>query len=546
MKLLLKLSLAATLVSSAFAALTVKQFVDDPQIKALAPHLLEEIASQGVETFNQEPQDISKIKAGLKPPLLDDIAQIVSLNVFYGEDADWSKLETAKLKAIHEYGPEAFAAATNLQDVDIQRASILANTIYDTVVHLPPLSKESYNEIKTYIKKDAEEEPKAETTDNEAKPDSEPNPDSKTKADNKEADAKEKEKPTETVTASPLWDLLGFSLIKSSNTMRKAKGIVTPSNVCETTNTEYLKGVDDVVYYSSLTHGIAGGALLSAPAGSTVKSHDLEFVVLSFSKLAVSIQMAQSVARLAGLDPLEPQVRTLAFVALTADSASSPSALNARDIDNLIVHGVGTEIPGGVLKSLADQAALTLVTRGAGLNRPSPAIFNDVPIFRDVVAFSSEVLNANSVGDVLKFAFCPEPSHVTEPLKANVVVDEIKEKVGETAETVTDKAQKAFKPPKEAAQRAGENIKKAADEAGSKVGGAAASAKGKVQEAGTNFQNKVTEDTEKVNAAGEKLAEDVKNKADKAKLKVAEIVKDNAEKVAKKAGEKQEDIKQEL
>ncbi|KAF9116649.1 hypothetical protein BGX27_000568 [Mortierella sp. AM989] len=530
MKLLLQLSLAAMLVSSTIAMMTIDQFVNDPEVKTLAPHLIHEIASQGVETFNIEPQDLSKLVSGLKSPLLDDIAQVVSLNIFYGKDADWSRLEEAKLKAIQENGAEALAAAANLKEIDIRRASLITNTIYDTVVNLPPLSKEKYAELKSAAKKDAEK--------------------SKT-------DTSAKESVKEGSSSSSLWDILGFGLIKSSNSVKKAKSFVSPANVCETTNTAYLKGVDDVVYYSSLTHGLAGGALVSAPADSAVKSLDLQTIVSSVGKLAVAIQMAQSVARLAGLDPLEPQVRTITLLALTADSTSSPSAMNARDINNLVIKGLGGEIPSAILQSFIDQAALVLITKGAGSSNHDPAMFNSVPIFRNLMTFSSEVLNANSMGDVLKFAFCPEILQVAEPPRAEIITDEIKKKAEEAGDVVSDKAQKVFKASEETVRNTGEEVKEdfqnVKDKVERKGTEAGAAIKDKAEGVGSTIQDKVTEGTEKVNAAGEKLAEDVKEtsegakeKATEAKGKAAEAVKNAAEKVAKKAAEKSEEAKQEL
>ncbi|KAF9995628.1 hypothetical protein BGZ80_010863 [Entomortierella chlamydospora] len=513
MKLLLKLSLAAMVVSSAMAAMTVEQFIDDPKVKALAPHLLQEITSQGTETFDKEPQNLSKLTSGLKPPLLDDIAQIVSLNIFRGDNADWSKLEEAKVKAIQEYGAEALTAAANLQEIDNRRASLITNTIYDTVIQIPQLSKESYNEMKASIKKEVKEDIKSEGD---------------------EKNTEEEENVKEGSSSSSLWDILGFSLIKSSDTARKAKNIVSSSNICETTNTEYLKGVDDVVYYSSLAQGLAGGALVSASPDSAIKSPELQTMVSSVSKLAVAIQMAQSVARLAGLDPSEPQVRTMTLLALTSDNALSPSAMNARDINNLVNKKLDGEIPSGVLQTFADQAAFVLITKGPSSNNLGSAVFSNVPIFRNIMAFSSEVLNANDMGDVLKFVFCPEIPQAAEIPKAYAVVEDINKKAKDSAEVVSDQAQKVFKAP----EGIKENIKDIKDEA-----------ERKGSEADAAIKDKVTEGTEKVNAAGEKLAENVKGTTEEAKQKAAgakqkatEAVKNAKGKVAEKAEEKKQEL----
>ncbi|KAG0314781.1 hypothetical protein BGZ97_008960, partial [Linnemannia gamsii] len=392
MKVLLKLSLAALLVSSTFG-LTLQEFVRDPKVQELAPHLLQEIDTKGLDSFTAT-QDPTLID--LQLPVLNDIVQFVSLNIFHAGDADWSRLEAAKLQAIEQHGAEALSAASDLKEIDTRRAALIVNTIYDTVIGLPAPSKETYAarvEAEKMDKK-AEAESKAEEEKNK-----------KAEADKKEAEAEAKEAAEadkkESSGPSSLWEYLGFGLMKSSETVKKAKGIVSPRAVCETTDTAYLKGVEDVVYYSSLTHGLAGGALISAPADSPVQSLDLKTIVASVGKLAIEIQMAQSVARLAELNPSDLQVRALTYLALTADAPTSDAAQNARDIHNLIDRGLANEIPESVLQTLINQAALVLVTKGAGEAGDSPSIFETIPVVRNLFAFSSDVLSANNLGDVL-------------------------------------------------------------------------------------------------------------------------------------------------
>ncbi|KAF9900181.1 hypothetical protein EC991_007798 [Linnemannia zychae] len=543
MKLLLRLSLAALLVSSSFG-LTLQEFVRDPQIQTLAPHLIQDIDTKGIESFDLPPQDPSLIP-DLQLPVLNDIVQFVSLNIFHAGDADWSRLEAAKLQAIEQHGAEALSTASNFKDIDTRRAALIVNTIYDTVIGLPAPSKESYAA-------------KLEAENKEKKADAENNSDEAKKAEEEkkqaEAQAKEEEEAEKKSTgSSPLWEYLGFGLIKSSETVKKAKGIVTPRAVCETTDTAYLKGVDDVVYYSSLTHGLAGGALVSAPADSPVQSLDLKTIVGAVGKLAIEIQMAQSVARLADLNPSDPQVRALTFLALTADSPTAPSAQNARDIHNLIDRGLANDIPESVIQSLVNQAALVLVTKGAGETGESPSIFESIPVVRNLFAFSSDVLSANNLGDVLKYVFCPESSQVTEPAKAEVVVEDIKE----GAEKASEGAQKVLKVPQDAAKKVVENAKEgaeaaqdkaaaAAEDAGKKIKEVKDEASAKAAEAAANVQDKVVEGTEKINEAGEKLAQDAKIKAEEAKAKAAEAQKKAegvAETVEKKVEQAAEDTK---
>ncbi|KAF9126880.1 hypothetical protein BGW39_006282 [Mortierella sp. 14UC] len=563
MKLLLRLSLAALLVSSSFG-LTLQEFVRYPQVQTLAPHLIQDIDTKGVESFNLPPQDPTLIP-GQQLPILNDIVQFVSLNIFHAGDADWSQLEAAKLQAIEKHGAEALSNASALKDIDTHRAALIVNTIYDTVIGLPAPSKETYAA-------------KVEAENKEKKVDAESNAGEKKKKKAEEgkkkakAQAKEEEEAEKKSSgSSTLWEYLGFGLMKSSETVKKAKGIVTPRAVCETTNTAYLKGVEDVVYYSSLTHGLAGGALISTPADSPVQSLDLKTIVGAVGNLAIEIQMAQSIARLAELNPSDIQVRALTYLALTADSPTAPSAQNARDIHNLIDGGLANEIPDSVLQSLINQAALVLVTRGAGEAAENPSILESIPVVRNLFAFSSDVLSANNLGDVLKYVFCPESSQVTEPPKVEVVVEDIKEGAENAAEKASEGAQKVLKMPQDAAKNAAKNAKEGAKAAQDKAAAAAEDASKKIKEvkdeasakaAGTaaNVQDKVAEGTEKVNEAGEKFAQDAKAKAADAKTKakgmagnvekkaedLKQKVTDEAKNAADKAAAKAEEIKEEL
>ncbi|KAG0356831.1 hypothetical protein BG005_004226 [Podila minutissima] len=473
MKLLLKLSLATALFSSALGALSLNKFITNSKVLALAPHLVQEIRTQGIESFNS--MDIPPITAGLKIPLLDDIVQIVSLNIFNGKSADWSRLEEAKRKAIKENSAEALKAAADLTDVDIRQASLIMNAIYDTVVAIPATTKETYT-ARTQAQAQAkapEETAKTTETKPEAKPEATP-----------EAEAPKKD------ILSNIWDVLGFSLMKSQDTVKKAKAMIGPSNVCETTDTAYLKGVEEIVYYSSLTHGLAGGALAIAPQDSPLKSLDLKAIISSVGKLAIEIQMAQSVARLAGLNPPDPLVRAITFLSLSADSPSAQDAQTARDLHNLINNGVAELIPGSVIHALSDQAALILITRGAGQSSVGSA-FEAVPVLRNVFAFSNEVLNANNIGDVVKFVFCPQSS---------------REEPAEPEEAKKEGAQTLFKVPVEAGAKIAEEAKKVVEEVKQGVDAVQDKAEKEVKVAET--KEAAADVVEKVVAEGEKVAEE--------------------------------------
>ncbi|KAF9941476.1 hypothetical protein BGZ65_003146 [Modicella reniformis] len=507
MKLLLKLSLAILLVTSAFAAMTPEEFIKDSRVKSLAPNLVDEMTAQGLRSYGDKSQDLPpQIVTGLQLPLLNDIVKVISLNIFNGKDADWSGLEQAKVKATQEYGPDAMAAAVNLTEIDTRRAALIMDAVYDTVINLSPPSRDFF---KSTAKMESEHDEEKDDQSTDPKKDEKSNNNNNNKA------------------SSSMWDILSAGLIKSSNTIKTVKGVIVPLNACETTDTAYLKGVNDLVYYSSLTHGFAGDALISAPDNSVVKSSDLQIIVGAIGKLAIEIHMAQNVARLADLNPTEIPVRTMVYLALTSESSTFHSVQMAREIHNLLDQGVGAgDIPTAVLRSLREQASFQIVTQSArdGLGT-GPRILNSIPFVRNLFAFSTEVLKANNLGDLVKYVFCPKDSSSS---LAEEMVKNVKEGVKEAGEKGSEAAQKVFKVGKEAVKNAVEEAKKKGqevkenmkeevknvkDETVAKGSEAGANIKNKASEAGANIKNKASEAGANIKNKGSEEGANIKNKA---------------------------------
>ncbi|KAG0250579.1 hypothetical protein DFQ27_009337 [Actinomortierella ambigua] len=359
MKRLLTLSLAVLLVASTFVAadVAVENFIQDPAILKVAPHLIQEIQATGIDKAPAPEVVKDATISGI--PELDNLISIIAVNFFQPGAHDWSNLEQARLDAVAKNGDESVKKWADLTDVDAHRATAIVDTIYGAVLNIPQVTE------------------------------------------------KEHEASKQAANTSGIWDFFGASLVKAADFFKKAKGIVAPSPVCETSNHDYIKGAEQVIYYSSLTHGLAGGLLVSAPKDSTVNSLDFKDIVEAVGKLAIEAQMAQNIARLAGLDPKDDLVRLITYLGLAAVSTDSELALSARDVYALIKQDLGSRIPASVVTSLANQAALVLVTKGAGEQGNSLSAEN-APILRNIVAFSSDVLSANSIGDTLKYVFCPE------------------------------------------------------------------------------------------------------------------------------------------
>ncbi|KAG0069393.1 hypothetical protein BGZ89_002960 [Linnemannia elongata] len=379
MKFLLRLSLATLLVASTIAASNpVQDFISDPQIQAVAPHLVQLLlpTSPSFFPYNQDGTPLSSSPiADTKIPLLNDIIEIVSMTIFNAKTADWSRLEAAKLQAIQQHGEEAVNMSGDLNAMDRHHAAVIVKTIYDTVIHIPATNKATYA-------------------------------------------ARVEDPKTKKAGGGSFWDFLGFGLVKSSEAVKGVKALVSPESFgCETSDEAYLRGVDEVVYYSSLTDGLAGGTLAAAPANSAVKSLGLGTIIASVGKLAIELHMAQAVARLADLNPADDTVRTMIYLALEASSSHDESAQTARDLFNLKRRNLLSRLPFGALKSLEDTSALALMTRGAGHGGSGgPRLFSGIPVLRNLFAFSSDVLSANSLGEVVKFVFCPETDGLKQPV----------------------------------------------------------------------------------------------------------------------------------
>ncbi|KAG0207762.1 hypothetical protein BGX33_006656 [Mortierella sp. NVP41] len=382
---LLRLSVAALLVTSALTASAgtaafpatpaavrtpvgnpIEDFLNDPQIQAVAPHLVQQMTDNLLQQPRQQaasavaapalnpdgslmsPSSSAPIVANTKIPLLNDIVKIVSITVFNAKHADWSRLEAAKLRAIQTHGEEAVNHSADLNALDTHHAAVIVKTIYDTVINIPATTKAVYA----------------------------------AHAAGANPEAKDKERLS---SSSSFWDFLGCGLVKSSEAIKSVKSLVNPSATgCETTDAAYLRGVDEVVYYSALSDGVAGGTLAAAPGDSAVKSLGLGTIIASVGKLAIELHMVQAVARLADLNPADDIVRTMIYLALEADSAQP----------------VGQDSPWSV-KVVGGR-------EGAGQATGGPRRLSGIPVLRNLFAFSSDVLSANDLGEVVKFVFCPE------------------------------------------------------------------------------------------------------------------------------------------
>ncbi|KAF9949758.1 hypothetical protein BGZ70_001642 [Mortierella alpina] len=172
---------------------------------------------------------------------------------------------------------------------------------------------------------------------------------------------------------------------------------------CETHDQQFLQGAEDVTYSAAMVYGLAGATLATAPQDSVVKALEVGPIIVSVAQLAIGFWMAQNVARMAGLDPSEPAVKSTIYMTLAGEVDS------ARDLNRLRARAMQGEVPRELLQRMDRHSAEVLVIKGPGQEPMGPSsLWAKVPVLGNVFAFSDQWLGGNRVGKDVKFVFCPE------------------------------------------------------------------------------------------------------------------------------------------
>ncbi|CAO3567094.1 unnamed protein product [Mortierella alpina] len=371
-----------------------QDFLHDPQIQKLAPHLLhhaQQILHQPTPQNSPRHHDdadaaadssssSSALWASQHPPLtpiavLNDMIKIVCLVFAQGGSSDndndgkgkskvggsgafdLSKIEAAKLEAVRLHGEEAVHAASNFSTYDTETCATLVDTIYDTVAFIQPL-------VRT------------------------PNP----------------QQPQQQQQVAWGFETLGQGLDQASRGVQTLQAMIVPPRWggCETQDQQFLQGAEDVTYSAAMAYGLAGATLASAPPDSAVKALDVGQIIVSVAQLAIGFWMAQNVARMAGLDPAEPSVKSTIYLTLAGEVDS------ARDLNRLRDQAMEGEVPRELLERMDRHSAEVLVIQGPGQPSMGPSLWAKVPVLGNVFAFSDQWLGGNRVGKDVKFVFCPE------------------------------------------------------------------------------------------------------------------------------------------
>ncbi|KAF9569960.1 hypothetical protein EC968_002402 [Mortierella alpina] len=290
---------------------------------------------------------------------------------------DLSKIEAAKLEAIQVHGDEAVHAACDFSIYDTEACLTLVDTIYDTVGFLQP----------AMIKMAMEGQQPPPGSDDDYGDD-------------------QQQKQQQQLQVAWGFKALGVGLDQASKGIQTLQSMIAPHlGGCETQDTQYRQGAEEVTYETSMLYGLAGAAIASAPKDSAVKALDLGQIIVSVAQLAIGCLMAQNVARMAGLDPEENVVKTTIYMTLAGEVEA------ARDLNRLRQRAMQGLIPKEWVQRMDRASAEMLVMKGPGgwqYQSTGPSLLANVPVLGNVFAFSDQWLSANRVGNDIKFVFCPD------------------------------------------------------------------------------------------------------------------------------------------
>ncbi|KAF9947920.1 hypothetical protein BGZ72_010154 [Mortierella alpina] len=326
-------------------------FLQDPTMKELAPSLLQHV-EKILRQPNAPPVPSTDSTSLISIPILRDLIKVVCLTFARPDPTtgfDLSKIEAAKRQAIQAHGEEAVYAAANCSAYDAETYTAIVDLIYDAVVFLKPIERHDLDgQLSMGLK------------------------------------------------------MVGRGLETGSGVIKALQSFVIPHlGGCETSDGPYLEGAETIAYVGSMAYGLAGAVIVSAPEASAVKAANLGDLIISVIQMTIGLMMAQNVARMAGLDPQEPCVKTISYMLLAGDVDS------ARDLDRLKRRALEGEIPKDLLPRIDQQAAVVLVTKGVGQST-GPPLFANVFGINHFFAFVDQWSCGNRIGNDIKFVFCPD------------------------------------------------------------------------------------------------------------------------------------------
>ena len=325
-------------------------FLQDPTMQELAPNFLQH--AEKILRQSNAPVPSTDSTSLISVPILRDLIKVVCLTFARPDPTtgfDLSKIEAAKRQAIQAHGEEAVYAAANCSGYDAETYTAIVDLIYDAVVFLKPIERHDLDgQLSMGLK------------------------------------------------------MAGRGLETGSGLIKALQSFVIPHwGGCETGDSPYLEGAETIAYVGSMAYGLAGAVIVSAPEASAVKAATLGDLIVSVIQMTIGLMMAQNVARMAGLDPQEPCVKTISYMLLAGDVDS------ARDLDRLKRRALEGQIPKDLLPRIDQHAAVVLVTKGVGQST-GPPLFASVFGINHFFAFVDQWSCGNRIGNDIKFVFCPD------------------------------------------------------------------------------------------------------------------------------------------
>ncbi|RUS32333.1 hypothetical protein BC938DRAFT_475694 [Jimgerdemannia flammicorona] len=215
-----------------------------------------------------------------------------------------------------------------------------------------------------------------------------------------------------TVYGGSMLNLLVDNVRKKASLPQQALPWLVPR--CETFDVEYFHSADRTIFYNSLAAGLAGIAFsgsgtpgLPAIPGALPTPLLVNYV----STLSIQLHMLQSLAAAAHLDPSDDAVRTMIYLCLVADGASSSFGRAAKNMAELLAHHSVDQVPAQLIHRINRKVGTKLVRKFAVANKEKGALVTlggIVPLIGKVVGFVVDAGTTWSIGKVGKYVFCPQ------------------------------------------------------------------------------------------------------------------------------------------
>ncbi|RUS21079.1 hypothetical protein BC937DRAFT_93715 [Endogone sp. FLAS-F59071] len=213
-----------------------------------------------------------------------------------------------------------------------------------------------------------------------------------------------------TVYGGSALNLIADNIRKKADLPQEALPWLSPR--CETFDVEYFRSADRIIFYNSLAAGLAGIAFASSGSSPVTIPGSLPTSLLAnyVSTISIQLHMLQNLASAAGLNTDDDAVRTMIYLCLVADGATTSFGRAAKNMAELLTHHSVEQIPSQLIKRINRKVGVKLVRKFADANKQKGVMVTlggIVPVVAKTVGFIVDTGSTWAIGKVGKYVFCP-------------------------------------------------------------------------------------------------------------------------------------------